>query len=72
LGSARVSRVGDGVLVLAVAAFIGCELFSKDCFGATPLERLPATAGKLCNGQAFKPARETRALPKNAAAELNR
>jgi len=33
------------------------------CFGEAPLQRMPATAGKLFDGQAFKPAREARVLP---------
>jgi len=33
-------------------------------FGETPLQWTPATAGKLSDGQAFKPAREAHALPK--------
>jgi hypothetical protein len=33
------------------------EIQTKDCFGATPLQRTRS------DGQAFKPARETRALP---------
>ncbi len=49
--SARVSRLGDGVLAIAdfpleIPSAVGDSSATNDCFGATP-----------------KPARETRALP---------
>jgi hypothetical protein len=50
-------------------AHASCDRFQQAwtnprvCFGGMPLQRMPATAGKLTNGQAFQPARETRALP---------
>jgi len=34
--------------------------FRKDCFGATPLQRMQS------NGQAFQPARDPLALPRNS------
>jgi hypothetical protein len=49
LGSARVSRVGDGVLAVANFSWTPPHTgrrFTKDCFGEAP-----------------KPAREARALP---------
>jgi len=61
-GSARVSRVGERVLAIAdflceLLTFMGNATERKDCFGATPLQRMRS------NGQAFQPSRETRALP---------
>ncbi len=54
LGSARVSRAGDGVLAIADfscnSSFRAADASYESCFGATP-----------------KPARETRALPGSAA-----
>ena len=66
MGSACVSRAGERVLAIADFS-VNPPLphlsrdRGKDYFGATPLQRMRS------NGQAFKPARETRALPEHRA-----
>ncbi len=62
LGSACVSHAGERVLAIAdfplrFIFFVSIMFSVKACFGATPLQRTRS------DGQAFKPARETHALP---------
>jgi len=62
LGRARVSRARE--CVLAIANFSSRAFLFTPAFGAPPLQRMRS------NGQAFKPARETRARPRGAIGAL--